>query len=51
RACEQSGALTMGGGLPTTAAMALAKLCFDPLIADGDQAMFSAQKCVFTKAV
>lgn len=51
RACEQSGALNMGGGLPTKAAMALAKLCFDTLIADGEKAMFAAQKCVCTKAV
>ncbi|MGL5709382.1 MAG: iron-containing alcohol dehydrogenase, partial [Cetobacterium sp.] len=34
RACERSNALNMGGGLPTKAAMALAKLCFDILIAD-----------------
>ncbi len=51
RACERSGALNMGGGLPTKAAMALAKLCFDTLIADGEKAMFAAQKCVCTKAV
>ena len=51
RACEQSRALNMGGGLPTKAAMALAKLCFDTLIADGEKAMFAAQKCVCTKAV
>ncbi|MCX3068393.1 glycerol dehydrogenase [Cetobacterium somerae] len=51
RACEQSGALNMGGGFPTKAAMALAKLCFDTLIADGEKAMFAAQKCVCTKAV
>ncbi|MCQ9628643.1 iron-containing alcohol dehydrogenase, partial [Cetobacterium somerae] len=51
RACEQSGALNMGGGLPTKAAMALDKLCFDTHIADGEKAMFAAQKCVRTKAV
>lgn len=51
RACERSGALNMGGGLPTKASMALAKLCFDTLISDGEKAMFAAQKCVCTKAV
>lgn len=51
RACEQSGALNMAGGLPTKAALALAKLCFDTLIADGEKAMFAAQKCACTKAV
>lgn len=51
RACERSGALNMGGGLPTKAALTLAKLCFDTLLADGEKAMFAAQKCVCTKAV
>lgn len=51
RACEQSGALNMAGGLPTKAALALAKLCFDTLIADGEKSMFAAQKCACTKAV
>lgn len=51
RACERSNALNMGGGLPTKAAMALAKLCFDILIADGEKAMFAAQRSVCTKAV
>lgn len=41
----------MGGGLPTKAALTLAKLCFDTLLADGEKAMFAAQKCVCTKAV
>ncbi|MGL4654136.1 MAG: glycerol dehydrogenase [Cetobacterium sp.] len=51
RACERSNALNMGGGLTTKAAMALAKLCFDILIADGEKAMFAAQRGVCTKAV
>ncbi|MGL4988511.1 MAG: glycerol dehydrogenase [Cetobacterium sp.] len=51
RACQKSGSLTMAGGIPTNAAMALAKLCFDTLIADGEKAMFAAQRNVCTKAV
>lgn len=51
RACERSGALNMGGGLPTKAAIVLAKLCYDTLIEDGEKALFAAQKNVCTKAV
>ncbi len=51
RACERSNALNMGGGFPTKAALTLAKLCLDTLLADGEKAMFAAQKNVCTKAV
>ena len=51
RACEKSGALNMGGGLPTKAALTLAKLCYDTLLSEGEKAMLAAQKGVCTKAV
>nr|WP_307776632.1 glycerol dehydrogenase [uncultured Cetobacterium sp.] len=51
RACEKSGALNMGGGHPTKTALALAKLCYDTLMADGQKAMFAVKNEVCTKAV
>lgn len=51
RACERSGALNMGGGHSTKAAITLAKLCYDTLLSDGRKAMFSVENGVCTKAV
>lgn len=50
-ACEQSGALTMAGGISTKAAMALAKLCRDTLFEDGYKAKVAVESQVCTKAV
>ena len=51
RACERSGASSCAGGLPTSAAMALAKKCYDTLIEKGYLAKAAAEKHVCTKAV
>jgi glycerol dehydrogenase len=51
RACYQSRATTMAGGESTEAAMSLARLCFDTLLAEGHKAMLAVQKKVVTEAV
>ena len=51
RACEASGANSCAGGLPTVAAMALAKKCYETLIAEGELAKLAAEAHVCTKAV
>ena len=51
RACEQSGANSCAGGLPTVAAMALAKKCYETLIEEGELAKYAAEAHVCTKAV
>lgn len=51
RACKRSGATNMSGGLPTKGAMALARLCYDTLLEDGEKATFAAERLVCTKAV
>lgn len=51
RACEQSCAMTIAGGQSTLAAMALARLCYDTIQAEGYKAILAVQKNVVTKAV
>ena len=51
RACEASGANSCAGGLPTVAAMCLAKKCYETLIAEGELAKLAAEAHVCTKAV
>lgn len=51
RACYQSRATTMAGGESTEAAMSLARLCFDTLLAESHKAMLAVQKKVVTEAV
>jgi glycerol dehydrogenase len=51
RANMASGKTTMAGGAPTRAAQALAKLCFDTLMADGLKAKVAVENKVSTKAV
>lgn len=51
RACEASGAASCAGGLPTVAAMALARKCYDTLIEEGELAKMAAEAHVCTKAV
>lgn len=51
RACEASGASSCAGGLPTVAAMALAKKCYDTLIEEGELAKLACDAHVCTKAV
>ena len=51
RACVQSGAATCAGGMPTEAAYALAKLCFDTLMEEGVKAKIALDAGACTKAV
>lgn len=51
RACQRSEALNCLNGNTTKAAMALAKLCYETLLADGVQASLAAKNHVCTKAV
>lgn len=51
RACEASQATNCVGGKCTLAAMQLARLCYDTLIADGFKAKQAIEKQVCTKAV
>lgn len=51
RANMTSGKTTMAGGAPTRAAQALAKLCFETLMADGLKAKVAVENKVSTKAV
>ena len=50
RACSRSGATTMAGGQCTQAALALAELCYNTLIAEGEKAMLAAEQHVVTPA-
>lgn len=50
-ACVQANATTMAGGHVTLAALALAKLCHDTLLADGVKAITAVKKGVSTAAV
>lgn len=43
RACQVSGATTCAGGQVTQAAIALAKLCFDTLMAEGVKAKLALE--------
>lgn len=51
RACEASEATSCAGGTTTQAAMALARLCYDTLQAEGVKAKFAADQNVATKAL
>ena len=50
-ACVQADAVTMAGGHVTKAAMALATLCKDTLLADGVKAVLAVEKGLCTAAV
>lgn len=50
-ACERANATTMAGGHTTKAAIALAKLCLETLLADGLKAKAAVEKGVCTQAV
>lgn len=51
RACERSDALNCLNGHTTKAALSLAKLCYDTLLADGVQAILAVKNHLCTKAV
>lgn len=51
RACQASGAANCVGGNVTLAAMSLARLCYDTLLADGLKAKLAVERRVCTKAV
>ena len=51
RACEASGSTTCAGGKTTLAAIALAELCYDTLLTEGELAMKAVENNVCTKAV
>ena len=51
RACQASGATTCAGGQVTQAAIALAKLCFDTLMAEGVKAKLALEVGACTPAV
>lgn len=51
RACEASGSSTCAGGTTTLAAIALAELCYDTLLTEGELAKKAVEKNVCTKSV
>lgn len=51
RACQRSNATNCVGGKITLAAMRLARLCYDTLLADGVKAALAVQNKVCTRAV
>ncbi len=51
RACARSGATTMAGGQCTQAALALAELCYNTLLDQGEKAMLAAEQHVVTAAL
>lgn len=51
RACSRSGATTMAGGKTTQAALALAELCYNTLLEEGEKAMLAAEQHVVTQAL
>lgn len=51
RACQTSGASNCVGGKVTLAAMSLARLCYETLLADGLKAKLAVERHVCTKAV
>ena len=51
RACNESGSQTCAFGTQTLAAMALAELCYNTLMAEGELAMKAVENNVCTKAV
>lgn len=51
RACSRSGGKTMAGGQSTQAALALAELCYNTLVEEGEKAMLAAEQHVVTAAL
>lgn len=51
RACSRSGARTIAGGQCTQAALALAELCYNTLVEEGEKAMLAAEQHVVTPAL
>jgi len=51
RACSRSGGKTMAGGQSTQAALALAELCYNTLVEEGEKAMLAAEQHVVTPAL
>ncbi|HCC0173332.1 TPA: glycerol dehydrogenase [Cronobacter sakazakii] len=51
RTCSRSGATTMAGGKCTQAALALAELCYNTLLEQGEKAMLAAEQHVVTPAL
>lgn len=51
RASSRSHARTMAGGLATQTGLALAKLCYDTLLQEGENAMLAAQSQLVTPAL
>jgi glycerol dehydrogenase len=51
RACSRSGATTMAGGKCTQAALALAELCYNTLVEEGEKAMLAAEQHVVPPAI
>lgn len=51
RACKRSDAQTCAGGKVTEAAMALARLCFDTLMSDGEAAKIALEAVARTESV
>ena len=51
RACYDARATSMAGGQSTAAALSLARLCYDTLLAEGEKARLAAQAGVVTDAL
>ena len=51
KACYDARATSMAGGQSTVAALSLARLCYDTLLAEGEKARFAAQAGVVTDAL
>ncbi|MGX6591689.1 glycerol dehydrogenase [Cetobacterium ceti] len=51
KSCVNSNSLNLVGGLPTRGGEALARLCFETLMEDGEKALMAAEKKVATKAL
>lgn len=51
RACQRSQATSCAGGITTEAAMALAKLCFETLMAEGEKAKIALEAGACTESV
>ena len=51
KACYDARAISMAGGQSTEAALSLARLCYDTLLAEGEKARLAAQAGVVTEAL
>ena len=51
KACYDARATSMAGGQSTEAALSLARLCYDTLLAEGEKARLAAQAGVVTEAL